>query len=102
MYATAALALAAFRYAWVPLTAGSACTASTRPVASLGHVSAPSPIRLDGLSRPGYDAIRQTISVLKRRPEWLGTDANFVVFRFVTAMSRLAWRASLAPWTGPR
>ncbi|MGH2365498.1 MAG: DUF998 domain-containing protein [Chloroflexota bacterium] len=55
---------------------------------------------LEGATRPGYDALRETISALSLGPSGWMQVANFVVFGLLTAISALAWRASLAPGRG--
>src|SRR5579884_2818900 len=55
---------------------------------------------LEGLARPGYDAVRETISSLSLGSDgWLQV-ANFVVFGLLIMLSAPAWRAALAPGRG--
>ena len=55
---------------------------------------------IEGATRPGYDALRDTISALSLGPSGWMQVANFVVFGLLMAISALAWRAALAPGRG--
>ncbi|HEU0168041.1 MAG TPA: DUF998 domain-containing protein [Chloroflexota bacterium] len=55
---------------------------------------------IEGATRPGYNALRDTISALSLGPSGWMQVANFVLFGVITAISAIAWRASLAPGRG--
>jgi hypothetical protein len=55
---------------------------------------------IDGATRPGYDALRDTVSALSLGPGGWIQIANFVVFGVLTAISVVAWRAALSPGWG--
>jgi hypothetical protein len=55
---------------------------------------------VDGATRPGYDAMRDTVSALSLGPGGWIQIANFVVFGVLTAFSAVAWRAALSPGQG--
>lgn len=55
---------------------------------------------VEGATRPGYNPLRDTISALSLGSNGWMQIANFVFFGVLTAMSAVAWRASLAPGRG--
>ncbi|MGH2364223.1 MAG: DUF998 domain-containing protein [Chloroflexota bacterium] len=55
---------------------------------------------LEGATRPGYNPLRDTITALSLGPGGWMQIANFVLFGVLTALSAVAWRASLAPGRG--
>lgn len=55
---------------------------------------------IEGFTRPGYDLIQHSISLLSLGPGGWVQQVNFVVFGLLTLCSALGWRQALAPGIG--
>lgn len=100
MHMTSALPASVIRYPSTHVEPGSRVHRSLLIIGALAPVLFAITYTVDGLTRPGYDAMRDTISALSIGPHGWVQITNFVVFGCLTAISALAWRASLAPGRG--
>ena len=55
---------------------------------------------LEGVTRPGYDALRQPISALSLGPGGWAQQVNFIVFGVLLALSAVGWYRLLTPAPG--